>query len=127
MIRYRIGRPWLLSRFERQGSKHGMDPNFSSLFFLFSIFNIQVDSFVFSRWTRNFAKKKKIETPFISRIKLKFLIFQYISLVSLLSSLVKRIFSCEFLIRNNRWNFVWTLSYMCISIHICINWRLFIY
>lgn len=82
----------------RQGSKHGMDPNFCCFIFFFSIFNIQVDSFVFSRWTRNFAKKKK--TSFISRIKLKFLIFQYISLVSLLSSFVKRIFSCKFLMCN---------------------------
>lgn len=71
------------------------------LYFFFSIFNIQIDSFVFSRWMRNFVKKKKKkETPFISRIKLKFLIFQYISLVFLLSSLVKRIFSCKFLMCN---------------------------
>lgn len=69
-------------------------------YFFFSIFNIQIDSFVFSRWMRNFVKKKKRETPFISRIKLKFLIFQYISLVFLLSSLVKRIFSCKFLMCN---------------------------
>lgn len=100
------------------------------LLFIFSLFYIQYSGRFFCIFQMNeklCKKKKDRNSPFISRIKLKFLIFQYISLVSLLSSLVKRIFSCEFLICNNRWNFVWTLSYMCISIHICINWRLFIY
>lgn len=102
------------------------------LLFIFFLFYIQYSGRFFCIFQMNEKlckkkKKKKIGTPFISRIKLKFLIFQYISLISLLSSLVKRIFSCEFLICNNRWNFVWTLSYMCISIHISINWRLLIY
>lgn len=100
MICYRIGRLWLLSRFERLAPRIETWNGSKLLLFYFFLFYIQYSGRFFCIFQMNEKLCKKKKTSFISRIKLKFLIFQYISLVSLLSSLVKRIFSCKFLMCN---------------------------
>lgn len=68
------------------------------LYFFFSIFNIQIDSFVFSRWMRNFVKKKKNSLYFTYKIEISYFSIYFFGLSSLL--FVKRIFSCKFLMCN---------------------------